>query len=67
MIRTLVCYRLDYRSSLDEELVWELVQRHGGYISIGPVSVDFWIDPQYATLMALAFPQLVPRPNQDYV
>ena len=64
---SLICYRLDYRDCLDEELVWALVQRHGGSISISPIWIDFYIDPKYAIIIDLAFPGLQRRPELDYV
>jgi hypothetical protein len=61
------CYRLDYRASYDEELVWALVQRHGGHLSIGIDRIDFWIDPQWDIVLNMAFPDLVRRPELDYI
>ena len=62
----LVCYRLAYRAEYDEELVWALVQRHGGHISIRQDCIDFWIAPEWQELLILAFPDLERRPSQDY-
>lgn len=63
----LACYRLDYRSSYDEELVWALVQRHGGHISIGPDYIHFWIAPEWEIVLNMAFPDLIRRSDLDYV
>ncbi len=65
--RTLVCYRLNYRATYDEELVWALVQRHGGHIAIRQDSVDFWLDPQWEIVLNIAFPDLERRPDLDYI
>ena len=65
--RVLVCYRVWYWAELDYELVWEFVQRHGGYLRIGPDHCDYWILREYAALLVLAFDSLVRQPNQDYV
>jgi hypothetical protein len=64
---TLKCYRLSYRSDYDEELVWALVQRHGGHISIRQDCIDFWIHRDFEALLLLAFPDLERRPDLDYV
>jgi hypothetical protein len=61
------CYRLDYRSSYDEELVWALVQQHGGHISIRQDCVDFWIHRDWEVVLLLAFPDLIRRSDLDYV
>lgn len=65
--RQLVCYRLDYRANYDEELVWALVQRHGGHISIRGDCVDFWIHPRWEALLVIAFPDLQRRADLDYI
>jgi hypothetical protein len=65
--RTLVCYRLDYRSSYDEEMVWSLVQRHGGHISIRQDCIDFWLEPQWEIVLNIAFPDLIRRRDLDYL
>jgi len=61
------CYRLDYRSAYDEELVWALVQQHGGHISIRQDCIDFWIHRDWEVVLLLAFPDLVRRPDLDYL
>jgi hypothetical protein len=61
------CYRLSYRSNYDEEVVWALVQRHGGHISIRQDSIDFWIHRDFEPLLVLAFPDLERRADLDYL
>ena len=61
------CYRLDYRSSYDEELVWALVQRHGGRIEIRQDCIDFWIDPAWEIVLNMCFPDLQRRPELDLI
>jgi hypothetical protein len=61
------CYRLDYRSDYDEELVWSLVQRHGGYISIRQTCIDFWLHESWEVVLNLAFPDLVRQADLDYI
>lgn len=65
--RTLVCYRLNYRASYDEEMVWSLVQRHGGHIAIRQDCIDFWLEPQWEIVLNIAFPDLVRMPDLDYI
>ena len=65
--RRLHCYRLSYRASYDEELVWALVQRHGGHISIRQDCIDFWIAPEWAIVLNITFPDLERRPEFDYL
>ena len=64
--RSLHCYRLNYRAAYDEEMVWALVQRHGGHISIRNDCIDFWIAPQWEIVVNIAFPDLERRPDLDY-
>jgi hypothetical protein len=52
------CYRLNYRADYDEEMVWKLVQQHGGKIAIEADHIDFWIDPGCEEILVLAFPDL---------
>ena len=63
----LFCYRLNYRSSYDEEMVWSLVQRHGGSISIRNDCIDFWIAAEWEIVLVIAFPDLERRRDLDYV
>ena len=63
----LFCYRLNYRASYDEELVWALVQRHGGSISIRNDCIDFWIAPEWEIVLNIAFPDLERRRELDYI
>lgn len=60
------CYRLNYRADYDEEMVWKLVQRHEGMISIHTGYIDFWIDPQWEEILVMSFPDLVRVPALDY-
>lgn len=64
---SLRCYRLDYRASYDEEMVWSLVQRHGGRIEVRRDCIDFWIDSAWEPLLTLAFPDLVRHPELDHI
>ena len=61
------CYRLGYRAHYDEEMVWALVQRHGGHISIRQDCIDFWIDAEWEVVLVMAFPDLERRPELDYL
>ncbi len=61
------CYRLNYRSSYDEEMVWALVQRHGGFIGINSAYIDFWIAAEWEIVLIMAFPDLERRPELDYI
>lgn len=63
----LFCYRLNYRAMYDEEMVWSLVQRHGGSIAINSAYIDFWIAPEWEIVLVLAFPDLVRMPALDYI
>ena len=65
--RRLHCYRLSYRSTYDEEMVWALVQRHGGHISIRQDGIDFWIQPEWEIVLNIAFPDLERRRELDYI
>ena len=61
------CYRLNYRSSYDEEMVWALVQQHGGHLSIRLDCIDFWIHHSWEVVLILAFPDLERRPELDLI
>ena len=66
--RLLLGYRLLYTSSYDPELIWALIQRHQGYISIrAGGEYWFWIPAHYESLLVLAFPELTRDPSLDYV
>ena len=55
----LYCYSLPFWVDYDPELIWQLVQRHGG--SVHPQvagSYDYYIPSKYAVLLLLAFPDL---------
>lgn len=69
MTETLLhCYRLGYGAEhYDEEAVWALVQRHGGFLSIRMDCIDFWIPRCYESLLVLAYPKLVRQPALDYL
>ncbi len=67
MVGNLRCYRLNYRASYDEELVWALVQRHGGYVAVFPDYIDFWISPEWEIVLNLTFPDLQRVPARDYI
>jgi hypothetical protein len=67
MTPCLICYRLDSSMPYDSELIWAWVQRHEGLVSVRGDCVDFWIDPQYSSLLVLAWPLLRRRPDWDYV
>lgn len=60
------CYRLNYRADYDEEMVWKLVQRHGGMISVESGCIDFWIAPEWEDILVMSFPDLVRVPSRDY-
>ena len=63
----LICYRLTYRSSYDEEVIWAFVQRSGGHISIRQDSIDYWIPIRYETLLVCAWPDLERHPELDLI
>ena len=60
------CYMLAYWMSHDPERVWELVQRHSGYMSVLPAGYyEFYVDRQYASIVLLAFPELRRQYQKD--
>lgn len=60
------CYQLAYWMPYDAELVWSLVQRHSGYMSILPAGYyDFYIDRAYASMLVLAYPLLRRQYQKD--
>ena len=61
------CYRLGYSCDYDSEAVWALVQRHGGFLSIRVDVIDFWIAPDLASLLVIAYPRLERRVDLDDV
>jgi hypothetical protein len=62
----ILCYRLSYYMPYDPEVVWSLVERHGGWIGVLPGGhYDFHIDRRYALLVILAFPLLSRQPQRD--
>ena len=62
----IVCYRCAW-TVYDPERVWQLVQRHGGYMEPKLACVDFYISVEYQSLLVMAFPRLTRRPELDYV
>jgi hypothetical protein len=64
---TLLCYRLDSRMDLDEEVIWAFVQRHGGQVSIRGDCIDFWIPVEYQSMFVLAWSQLRRKSEFDYI
>ena len=62
----LYCYSLFYYIDYDPELVWQLVQRHEGYIQpqVGG-HYDFYIAREYASILLLAFPMLRRQYQKD--
>ena len=60
------CYQLAYWMPYDPELVWSLVQRHAGYMSVLPAGYyEFYIDRDYASILVLAFPRLRRQYQKD--
>jgi hypothetical protein len=60
------CYQLAYWMTYDPESVWQLVQRHNGYMSVLPAGYyEFYIDRDYASILVLAFPQLRRQYQKD--
>lgn len=63
----LFCYRLSARSSLDEEVIWQYVQRSGGHISIRQDCIDFWVTAAAELFLVCAWPELERRADLDYI
>lgn len=63
----LCCYRLGYKCSYDEEVIWSYVQANGGHLSIRQDCIDFWVDPRHAIFLILRWPDLERRPDLDYI
>ena len=67
--RTLYCYRyhawdpLDY----DQELIWQDIQRWGGYVSVRSDCVDFWVPESVITLFVIKYPELTRQTQLDYL
>jgi len=60
------CYMLAYWMTYDPESVWELVQRHDGYMSVLPAGYyEFYVEKQYASILVLAFPGLRRQYQKD--
>ena len=62
----LLCFRLYATVDYDEELIWEFVQRHHGYVSLRGDCVDYWIPKEYLVLFTLAYPDLTRQASLDY-
>ena len=67
MTPVIECWRLRPGMPYDEELIWELVQRHEGYLSIKSDCIDFFVPREYSVLLQIAFPLLIRKPELDYV
>lgn len=66
--RLLCCYRLQaWAVDYDEEEVWSLVQSHRGYLAPRADCIDFWIPAEYELLLVLKYPDLIRRPDLDYI
>lgn len=63
----LLCFRLYSTVDYDEEVIWEFVQRHRGFISLRADCIDFWIPREYLSLFTLAYPDLTRQASFDYV
>ena len=62
------CYRYwAFHSDLDEEQIWQDVQRWGGWISTGPDYIDFVIPALYRVLFVIKYPELIAQPQGDYL
>lgn len=60
------CYNLAYWMPYDPESVWQLVERHAGYMSVLPAGYyEFYIPSQYASILVLAFPCLRRQYQKD--
>ena len=60
------CYQLAYWMPYDPELVWSLVQRHSGYLSVLPAGYyDYYIERDYASILVLAYPLLIRQYQKD--
>lgn len=60
------CYQLPSFIDYDPELVWALVQRHEGYISVlAGGSYEYYIAREYASILVLAFPELRRQYQKD--
>lgn len=64
----LKCYRYSYKSNCDPELVWEFVERQGGFMTIRGDCIDFFVSSTWEALFLLAFGhELERRAIFDYV
>lgn len=68
MERSLICYRFyAWSTDSDVEAIWALVQRHRGEIALHRDSIDFWIPVKYESVLLLSYPELIRKPQLDYV
>jgi hypothetical protein len=58
---------MDYYMGYDEELVWSLVQRHGGHLSIRVDHILFWLAPEWEVILNISFPDLRRISSEDYL
>ena len=65
----LLCYRLRYYHSYDDETVWAFVQRLGGSLEMGGAAfaVDFYIPEAYEVMLLLKYPELERVRALDYI
>jgi hypothetical protein len=62
----LYCFQLSYIMPYDPEDVWELVQRHTGYMSVLHGGFyEFYISGHYLPFVVMAFPLLKRQPQKD--
>jgi hypothetical protein len=66
--RRLYCYRYyAWEGQLDEELIWQDVQRWGGSLSIRADCIDFFVPAEYITFFILKYPELSRQAQLDYL
>ena len=62
----LYCFQLSYSMPYDPEDVWELVQRHGGSMSVLHSGYyEFYVSERYLSFVIMAFPLLTRQPQKD--
>ena len=60
------CYQLPWFIDYDPELVWSLVQRHGGTVTCDTGGVYLYhIAEHHSSILILAWPQLRRLPHRD--
>jgi hypothetical protein len=63
---SILCYQLPYYILYDPEVIWSLVQRHGGTITALPGGhYDYYIASEYASILLVAFPELRRQLQKD--